>query len=399
MTSLRPVCFALVATSLLAAAGCRTAGVGNLARQPTRCPPAPRRAPPTCSSSTTATPSGSRAWRPSPTISSANRGADRRPERQARAGAAPQLQARPVRADPRGRRHRLERRGVLVLGQGLPGEGRLLLQLRRDRRQPARRRRPPARLDHRGAGLRVISDEEAARIKVTPGKDPGTLVLTERQKTARASRSSRKRSSTRRPAGSASTGSTRADRKTPLAHAVVTDYQEYPLPAETGRRAEKVYLPAEAPAGVDAAGEDGARRDPEQASRSTRSSRRAPAGPVRRAEARRATPGSTWTGPGWPRHPRRRRRPDRRSARRCPPRRPGSGSSEPDPARARRRRRSPAATRPRSPPTSPAAYAAGSRRSSARRSRRSPTRAPVRRGPVGLAGLDSAARASNASSA
>jgi hypothetical protein len=92
-------------------------------------------------------------------------------------------------------------------------------------------------------GLRVISDSEAAGIKVRPGKEPGTVVLTQRQKA---------------PQGEAviketvlneANGRIRehwvyaADHKTPLAHAVINDYKEYPLPAEPGSPPEKVYLP------------------------------------------------------------------------------------------------------------------------------------------------------------
>ena len=93
-------------------------------------------------------------------------------------------------------------------------------------------------------GLRVIPDEEAAEIKVTPGKDAGTLVLTQRQKTSQGE------SLIKETILDESTGRIRehwvyaADHKTLLAHAVVTDYQEYATPAgESGAPAETVYLP------------------------------------------------------------------------------------------------------------------------------------------------------------
>ncbi len=94
-------------------------------------------------------------------------------------------------------------------------------------------------------GLRVVSDDEASRIKVTPGKDPGTFVLTLRQRSSQGdtiyketllSESHRIREQTIYA----------ADHKTVLAQAAVTGYQEIlaasPEPGVTG---ERVYVPSQ----------------------------------------------------------------------------------------------------------------------------------------------------------
>ncbi len=92
-------------------------------------------------------------------------------------------------------------------------------------------------------GLRVISDEEAAKIKVKPGKEPGTVILTE------PTRSKEGDSLVKETVLEEATGRIRehwvyaADGKTPLAHAVVNDYQESLLPGQSGPTAQKVYLP------------------------------------------------------------------------------------------------------------------------------------------------------------
>ena len=92
-------------------------------------------------------------------------------------------------------------------------------------------------------GLNVISPEEAAQIKVTPGSEPNTLVLThkahERQgqtfvkETIIHEDSRRIREHRIYSAG----------KKALLAKAVVSDYAEYTSPGEAGQDGEKVFLP------------------------------------------------------------------------------------------------------------------------------------------------------------
>ncbi len=91
-------------------------------------------------------------------------------------------------------------------------------------------------------GLRVISDSEAARTKVAPGKDPGTVTLTLRQKTPQGEEII-KETILNEATGRIREHWVYSSDKTPLAHAVVSEYQDCPLPVEAGTPAEIVYLP------------------------------------------------------------------------------------------------------------------------------------------------------------
>jgi hypothetical protein len=92
-------------------------------------------------------------------------------------------------------------------------------------------------------GLRVVSDDEAAQIRVNPGPDPGTVVLTYKE------RQTQGRSFVKETILSESTHRIREyrvsspDRKTLYARATISDYQEMNLPAEAGQPAEKIVLP------------------------------------------------------------------------------------------------------------------------------------------------------------
>ncbi len=91
-------------------------------------------------------------------------------------------------------------------------------------------------------GLRVISDGEAAKIKVAPGKEPGTLTLTHRQKTPQGEEII-KETILNESNGRIREHWVYSAEKHPLAHAVISEYQDYPLPAAAGAPAEMVYLP------------------------------------------------------------------------------------------------------------------------------------------------------------
>ena len=249
-----------------------------------------------------------------PSVSSANRGADggRLQAASSRAGDAPQLQARTRACRSRGQdRSPTSDRTTPSSGSGRrthPGKSRLLLQLRRERREPAGRRQgiqPDCGSSRASFGLRVVSDDEAARIRVTPGKDVGTLTLTESQKSAQGD------SLIKETVLEESTGRIRehwvysADHKTPLAHAVVNDYQEYPRPQRRDRQARppRRSYPARRSSvrGWMQQEKMSHRRDPEQVKVNPkgfspdRCGRRS--SPSRSS---RATRGSTWSGPGWP---------------------------------------------------------------------------------------------------
>lgn len=92
-------------------------------------------------------------------------------------------------------------------------------------------------------GLRVVPREEAEQTRVVPGKETGTLVLTH---TARAPRG---QSFVRETVLTESTGRVKehrvlsADRKTLLARATIYSYQSKALPAPEGETAETVDLP------------------------------------------------------------------------------------------------------------------------------------------------------------
>ena len=245
MTSLRPVTFAVVAAALIGASGCRTAGMGNLT--PPRPAPLARlgRAPPSFWSSTTATPSASRAWR-------------RCPRSRPRTGGAPGcLHGKLALELPRNFKLEL---GMPISGQTVADIGSNDQEFWFWAKDTPEKAVYYCNYDESGAsplaaagiqpdwiiealGLRVITDDEAARIKVTPGKDPGTVTLTQKQKTPQGEEVIKE------TVLNETTGRIRehwvysGDRKTPLAHAVVTDYQEYPVPNETGPPTEKVYLP------------------------------------------------------------------------------------------------------------------------------------------------------------
>jgi hypothetical protein len=92
-------------------------------------------------------------------------------------------------------------------------------------------------------GLRVIPDEEAAKMQVAPGKEPGTLVLTQRQKTPRGVEFFKEivlAESTHRVLEQ---NVYAADHKTVLARAVVSGYKDYPVRSKSGEPDETVFLP------------------------------------------------------------------------------------------------------------------------------------------------------------
>ena len=242
MMSLRPVNFLLVATSLLAAAGCRTAGVGNLVRQDTL----PSRAEESASDILVEHNRNAeriQSLEAQSTISSANRGAV--------GGLSGKL------ALELPRNFKLVLSGPINNVADIGSNDQEFWFWAKDSQEKAVYF---CNYDATGAsplsaaglqpdwiiealGLRLIPDEEASRIKVTPGKDPGTIVLTERQK------ASHGEDLIKETILNEATGRIRehwvyaADHKTPLAHAVVTDYQEYPVASETDALPEKVYLP------------------------------------------------------------------------------------------------------------------------------------------------------------
>jgi len=244
MTPLRPATFALLATTLLAASGCRTAGVNNLARQdalPSRVEESAvdllvehnRNA------------ERVRSLEAKPSVSSAGR------------GATGSLQGKLALELPRN----------FKLGLFMPISGQAAADIGSNEQEFwfwAKDSPDKAvyycNYDETGAspmsaaglqpdwiiealGLRVVTDAEAAKIKVTRGKTPGTLTLTESQATTRGE------PLIKETVLDETTGRIRehwvysADHKTPLAHAVVTDYKDYPVPTETGSHPEKVYLP------------------------------------------------------------------------------------------------------------------------------------------------------------
>ncbi|MFO0909165.1 MAG: hypothetical protein U0794_12585 [Isosphaeraceae bacterium] len=92
-------------------------------------------------------------------------------------------------------------------------------------------------------GLRVVSEAEAKAITIEPGKEPGTLVLTHKLRKAQG------KTFVKETVLSESTHRIREhriltpDKKTLLAQAVISQYQELSLPAEGGQPAEKVVLP------------------------------------------------------------------------------------------------------------------------------------------------------------
>lgn len=94
-------------------------------------------------------------------------------------------------------------------------------------------------------GLRVVSEEEAKKIRVSRGKEPGTFVLSEIVKTAAGDSLLKETilsSSNRRILEQRIYAS---DKQTLLAHAdVKAGYQDYPIASsEPGRAIETVYLP------------------------------------------------------------------------------------------------------------------------------------------------------------
>ncbi len=95
-------------------------------------------------------------------------------------------------------------------------------------------------------GLRVIPEAEAAGCSIQPGPTPGTLALTYKPSKTQGetltrmtifSESSRRIREHRVYSGEGAA-------KVLLAHAVVKGYQKVPLPAETGGSDEEVYLPS-----------------------------------------------------------------------------------------------------------------------------------------------------------
>jgi hypothetical protein len=95
-------------------------------------------------------------------------------------------------------------------------------------------------------GLKVISEEEAARMTVKPGTEPGTVLLSLSERTPRGDMLIKEmvlsESSHRIIEHRVLTG----DRKSMLARARISDFKDYPLPARTDGDASaltKVYLP------------------------------------------------------------------------------------------------------------------------------------------------------------
>ena len=95
-------------------------------------------------------------------------------------------------------------------------------------------------------GLKVITAEEAARITVKPGVEPGTLVLSQTEKSARGDALIKEMVLSETTHRVIEHRVLTGDRKSILARARVSDYQDYPVPLradEEGVPAQRVYLP------------------------------------------------------------------------------------------------------------------------------------------------------------
>jgi hypothetical protein len=92
-------------------------------------------------------------------------------------------------------------------------------------------------------GLRVFTSTEAAAIQVVPGRDPGTVVLIQKQRSGKADTVIKETvlaESTRRIREHRVYAS---DHKTLLARASISEYKDYPLPAGSEGAEKTVYLP------------------------------------------------------------------------------------------------------------------------------------------------------------
>lgn len=244
MTSLRPVTVLLLATTLGAASGCRTAGTGDLARRDAL----PSRAEESAVD----------------LLVEHNRNAERVKSLEASPSVS---SANPGQIGSLHGKLALERPRNFQLGLFMPISGQAAANIgSNDQKFWFWAKSSPEKAvyycnyDETGAcpvsaaglqpdwiiealGLRVFTDEEAAKIKVTPGKVAGTVTLTETQETTQGERLIKE------TVLDEATGRIRehwvfaADPKKPLAHAVVSEYKEYPVPGETGSAAAKVYLP------------------------------------------------------------------------------------------------------------------------------------------------------------
>lgn len=92
-------------------------------------------------------------------------------------------------------------------------------------------------------GLRAVPDDEAATIRVSPGPQPGTLLLTHQQKAAKGDSVVKETVLDETTHRILEHRVFAADHKTLLARAAVSDYQEWPIPADAGAAEGTVYLP------------------------------------------------------------------------------------------------------------------------------------------------------------
>ena len=92
-------------------------------------------------------------------------------------------------------------------------------------------------------GLRVIPEEEAAGIEVTPGKDPTKKVLTQRVRNPRGDSLFKEMTfdlATRRVV---EYQVYQADHKTRVARVAISEFDDFPVPATSGEPAARVFLP------------------------------------------------------------------------------------------------------------------------------------------------------------
>jgi hypothetical protein len=92
-------------------------------------------------------------------------------------------------------------------------------------------------------GLRVIDNEEAARIEVTPGKTPGTLTLTQRQTSPQGETLLKETILSEQTHKILEHRIYQAEGKKLLARAALSEYMKYSVGDASGEDAETVYLP------------------------------------------------------------------------------------------------------------------------------------------------------------
>jgi hypothetical protein len=252
MKSHRPAAYALMTALLLALAGCRTAGIGNLARQ----------APPFSKTVETETAADLlvdhnlnaqkiQSVEAKPSVSGANRG-------RVIPGAGGKLMLERPRNFRLVLTATLSGTDVADIGSNdeefwlwfkdNPDKALYFCKYDQSGESPL-----PAGLQPdwiiEAMGLRVVPDDEAAGIEVAPGKDGRTWVLTQRRKTPKGEAFYKETilsESTRRIVEHRILA---ADHKTLLARAIVYGYTMYTIPSVSGGGGggsdEKVYLPKE----------------------------------------------------------------------------------------------------------------------------------------------------------